>query len=271
MGHQNHAHRQRIAQIEDQLQDLVLNRHIKRRRGFIGQQQARVAGKRDGDHHALSHAPGELVRVFIQPPRRVRDADQIHQLARPRLAPGAVQIRVGAQVLVNLQADRQHRVQRRHRFLKDHRDLAATHRAQIARRQGQQIAPLPDHLAACPGVQRQQTEDRAQRHAFARPGLAHQPHHLARHDAERHIVHRGDRPGSGGERRRQVAHVEGGDHLRVLSTSASPSPRRLKPSPVTTMAMPGNTDIHHAVVMKFLPSAICTPHSGVGGWAPRPR
>ena len=32
---------------------------------------------------------------------------------------------------------------------------------------------------------------------------------------------------------------------------------------VMTMAMPGNTDTHHAVVMKFLPSAISTVDSRV--------
>ena len=61
------------------------------------------------------------------------------------------------------------------------------------------------------------------------------------------------------------------DHRRGRSRSARPSPSRLKPSPVTTMAMPGKTEIHQAVLMKFLPSAIRTPHSAAGGWAPRPR
>jgi hypothetical protein len=50
-----------------------------------------------------------------------------------------------------------------------------------------------------------------------------------------------------------------------------PSPTRLKPSPVTTIARPGKIEIHQPVVMKFLPSAISTPHSAAGGRAPRPR
>ena len=60
-------------------------------------------------------------------------------------------------------------------------------------------------------------------------------------------------------------------HVRRCSRIAMPSPSRLKLVPVSTMARPGKIDIHQAVVMKFLPSAISTPHSAVGGCAPRPR
>ena len=67
---QDHAHRQFVAQAQQQLQDLVLYRDVERRRRFIGQQQLRPAGKRDGEHRALPHAAGELVREIVERRRR---------------------------------------------------------------------------------------------------------------------------------------------------------------------------------------------------------
>src|SRR5207249_100624 len=54
-------------------------------------------------------------------------------------------------------------------------------------------------------------------------------------------------------------------------TSRRPSPRRLKASTVTMMAMPGNTEIQGAVSRYVRPSFSMLPHDGVGGWAERPR
>src|SRR5260370_34786696 len=52
---------------------------------------------------------------------------------------------------------------------------------------------------------------------------------------------------------------------------ASPSPMSENATAVTTMAAPGKNDSHHCAPMKGLPSWIIWPHSGVGGWIPRPR
>ncbi len=89
VGHEHHAHRQLVLQPQQQLEDLVLDRDVERRGRLVGQQQLRPAGQGDGDHRALAHAAGELVRVVGQPPPRVRDADQVQQLGRPAAAPPA--------------------------------------------------------------------------------------------------------------------------------------------------------------------------------------
>ena len=47
--------------------------------------------------------------------------------------------------------------------------------------------------------------------------------------------------------------------------SASPSPRKESETPVYTTIRPGSTESHQAVVMKFCPSLIIVPQSGVGG------
>ena len=127
---------------------------------------------------------------------------------------------------------------------------------------------------------RHQSDDGAQRHALARPGLADEAQHLPRTELEIDAVDRDERAARRLEARRQPADGEqriggilngGRDHRFTRKSSASPSPNRLKPSPVTTIATPGKIEIHQAVVMKFLPSAMSTPHSAAGGCAPSPR
>ncbi len=51
--------------------------------GSSAMMQLGVAGQRHGDHHALAHAAGQLVRVLLQPPLRLGDADQAEQLDGP--------------------------------------------------------------------------------------------------------------------------------------------------------------------------------------------
>ena len=40
-----------------EVQDLVLHRHVQRRGRLVGEEQRRLAGKRDGDADPLPHAP----------------------------------------------------------------------------------------------------------------------------------------------------------------------------------------------------------------------
>ena len=67
-----------------QLEDLRLDRHVERRRRLVGDQERRVARERHRDHHALAHPAGELVRVVVDAPLRIRDADLREQLDRSR-------------------------------------------------------------------------------------------------------------------------------------------------------------------------------------------
>ncbi len=65
-------------QILEQLKDLPLRHHVERRRGLVADHQLGLAGERQGDHDALPHPAGELVRVLLAPRRR--DADALEQL-----------------------------------------------------------------------------------------------------------------------------------------------------------------------------------------------
>ena len=70
-----------------QVEDLRLHGDVERGRRLVGDQQRGVAGQRHGDHRALAHPAGELVRVAVDAPRGVGDADLAQQLHGPRAAP----------------------------------------------------------------------------------------------------------------------------------------------------------------------------------------
>ena len=52
--------------LSHQREDLRLDRDVERRRRLVGDQQQRIAGQRHGDHHALAHAAGQLVRIVAR-------------------------------------------------------------------------------------------------------------------------------------------------------------------------------------------------------------
>jgi len=71
----------------EQVENLRLNGHVQGRGRLVRNDQLRVAGQGHGNHHALTHAAGELMRIIVQPPFRGRDTHlaQARQRARARL------------------------------------------------------------------------------------------------------------------------------------------------------------------------------------------
>ncbi len=63
------------AQTADQLHDLCLDGDVERCCRFVGNQDVGLAQKRHGDHHALAHAAGELMRIGGEPCLGIREAD----------------------------------------------------------------------------------------------------------------------------------------------------------------------------------------------------
>ena len=132
-----------------QFEDLRLDGHVERGRRLVCDQDVRLAGQRHGDHHALAHAAGELMGVFAQTLRRRRDA---HLFQEPERAPfyrfiGQVGL-VQGEGLGELAANAVHGVQRRHRFLEDHRDAIAADLAHPRGRQVRQAFALEPDVAA---------------------------------------------------------------------------------------------------------------------------
>src|SRR6185369_7006441 len=137
--------------------------------------------------------------------------------------------------------------------LQDHRDLAAAHALHLALALGQEIdAVEPDLAAHDPrGRPRREPDEAETRHALARPRLADEPQRLALAHAERHAVHRADRPPPRHQVGLKVANLDDRRHSwRSFgsSVSRSQSPIRLKASTTSRIARPGRDETHHALV-----------------------
>ena len=104
-----------LLQVEDQVEDLRLDRHVQRGGRLVGDQQLRLAGQRHGDHRALPHAAGQLVRIFA----RTRCAGsgiltwRSISTALRRAAALRETFSMQPHRLGDLLADRHHRVERR--------------------------------------------------------------------------------------------------------------------------------------------------------------
>ena len=83
--------------LREQRQDLRLDRDVERGGRLVGDQQRRVAGHRERDHHALAHAARHLVRIVVHAaPRRrgsrpapasPRRASSPRRAAEPQMQP----------------------------------------------------------------------------------------------------------------------------------------------------------------------------------------
>jgi hypothetical protein len=131
-----------LLQAGDQLHDLLLDRDVERGGRLVGDQQLRFAGDRHRDHHALLLAAGHLARIGVDLGGRIGNADLVEQFQRAAPRPRRAHVHVQPQHLADLGADGEHRIERRHRFLENHRDILAAQRAPLGRRQRQQLAAV---------------------------------------------------------------------------------------------------------------------------------
>ena len=271
----------RSLQLQDELQDLVLDGHVERRRRLVGEQQLRLARQRDRDHHALAHAAGELVRIVVEPARGRRNADEVEELdgpprplARPRAgyAPSGSRRSarrtdstgfsavIGSWKIIAISRPRTARscgsgMPIRSRPCQSTEPPIRAGEAARGRRWSEASCSCPNRTRRPGQAPRPDCRSRSM------PSTAIDPCRAASRTATT-----SPRIDSAGSRHRR----EPRSPLRPHQLG-QPSPSRLKPRPVTTIAMPGKIEIHQAVDMKFLPSAMSTPHSAAGGCAPRPR
>ena len=69
-------------QIIQQRQDLRLDGDVKRRRRLVGDEERRAGHEGGRDHHALPLSTGEVVRILVQPRRRLADANSLQKVDR---------------------------------------------------------------------------------------------------------------------------------------------------------------------------------------------
>ena len=120
-------------EVVEDAQHFELHRHVERRGRLIGDQKVGIGDEHHGDHHALAHAAGELVRIEREDALRIVDAHRLEHRERllPRLGPRRIGVRpVG---LDDLLAHGHHRIERVFRVLHHHRHAAAAKVAEVAR------------------------------------------------------------------------------------------------------------------------------------------
>ena len=134
MRDQHDRRAESLADVAHQVEDARLDRHVERRRRLVRDEHLRVAGERHRDHHALTHAAGELVRVLVDTRCGRGDAHEVEQLDRAPVRRPSRHREVLLEHLGDLAADAERRVERRHRLLEDERDLAPADPADLLRR-----------------------------------------------------------------------------------------------------------------------------------------
>jgi hypothetical protein len=229
VGDQQHARRALALQAPQKFQNLRLDGDVEGGRRFVGNQQTRIAGQRDGDHHPLFHAAGKLEGIFAEPPFRIGQSHCRQQFERTRAHRLPGQAEVPFEHFGKLPTDGEHRIEAGRRLLKDHRHAATAHGAHLGFRQAQKIAAGETHFAAehPPGC-RQQAEQAQRRRRLAATGLAEQRQRLAGGDLETDPVDRREQRTPAGKSDPQIADVE--QHGFSLPVHADPTRRGSKAS-----------------------------------------
>ena len=193
VGDQQHGHAESLPQLAQQLQDLRLHTHVERRGRFVGDQQHRVVGQGQRDHHALLLATGELVGVRVDARLGLRDPDQGQQLDGTAARRATSDRAMGAERLGELPADRLDRVQRRLRLLEHHgRQPAPDPGPRIASRPAQPAGSA----AGAPGARRGRRSAAPNRARWPRRAAARARHARSRSCRSRiPPPERGSRPG----------------------------------------------------------------------------
>src|SRR3954447_26328282 len=178
--------------------------------------------------------------------------------------------------LSDLRSQGHGRVERVRWILKDHADAPSSDRADGARPKLPKIlGGKLERAGQLDGIGRERAHDRPSKRGFPRSGLANEPDHLAPRNPEVDAIECSDGTGSRDVVERVALdrkHVGLGRHqVRGFRASRKPSPRRLKPTATSAIEMHGHRIIQEERCMNRLASETISPHSGVGGWAPRPR
>ena len=125
MGDEQHRQPAVAAQLVEDRHHLGLRGDVERGGALVGQQQPRPRQERGGDHDALEHAAGQLVRILPQPLAGSSMPTSSSASGRPRDGLGLRHVVQRAQRLGHEVVDATHRVDVRARVLEHHGDLGA--------------------------------------------------------------------------------------------------------------------------------------------------
>ena len=102
---EEHRHAAFLLELAQEIENLRLDSHVECGGGFIGDEDFGVAGERHGDHDALSHAAGHLVRVIVDAGFGRGDADLIEEIDGGGAGIGLVKILMESKDRRDLGAD----------------------------------------------------------------------------------------------------------------------------------------------------------------------
>ena len=181
VGDEDEAHVVLVLQLLEQGHDLGLHRHVEGGGGLVGDEHSRVEGDRHGDHDALTHTAGELVRVVAGTLPGGRDAHPLHEPYRLLQRVGPVHPAVLTEHLGDLPAHREHRVEGGQGVLEDHRDVFTANVLHRPGRRGEQLhAAVRDRSAGDVGRGSvENAHDRLGRHRLPGAGLTEDGQGLA--------------------------------------------------------------------------------------------
>ena len=184
-------------QLAHDVENLRLDRHVKRRGRLVGNQQRGLAGQRHRNHGALAHAAGQRMGIGVEQPLGIGQAHLVEQRAGLRARLQRAQALVQDQRFSDLVANREHRVQRCHRLLKNHGNLIAANFSQgvlagLCQVQHAAAGRLEHDLARHDFSARivGQPHDGLRGHGLARTGLANDGQRPPGRDIETQAVHR---------------------------------------------------------------------------------
>ena len=208
---EEHRQSKFVAEIIEQIENLLLDGNIERGGGLVGDQQLRTVDDGHSDHDALAHASGELVRIAARTLFGVGDGNILHAFDRSPPSLGFGDLVVSQHRFRDLLADAHDRIERGHGLLKNHRNARAAELTKLIRRQsgemrGDRVAILKSDLARDYGGWRQETHDGKGGNGLSRARFADQPQHFARSDRERKVA-------NGDSGRRLVGPKGGGKRL----------------------------------------------------------
>src|SRR5436309_465208 len=145
------------------------------------------------DHHALPHAAGELVRIFLG--ALAVDPDEFQELADALHRNFLVHLVVDDDRLRDLVPDPLHRIEGVHRALEDDRDVLPPDRPELALRDLREVVPdVIDRAVDDLAVRREQAHDRQGGRRLAAAALPGEAEALAFSQGEIDAVDRPHRP-----------------------------------------------------------------------------
>ncbi len=256
-------------EIAQQFEDLLLQNDIERCCRLVGDQQFRPQRAGNGDQHALTLTARQFVRIDGERKTRCGKADAVEYGSGARFSISPIYARMPADAFRHLLTDRLDRVQRGHRLLKHHADVVTAQRAHLIFAGGEDVEPVEDHVPCRPRGIREQPHDSQGSHGLARSRFADKAHHFAWIDREIDVFQ--DRCVADCDR--QASNFQQAHRARLnlgSRISLRPSPSRLRPSTVKTMAKPGKIARWEATIMRVWASKSMRPQLGIGGWVPSP-